>query len=767
MSNRSSIARAGLVLLGLLVAFVVYRPPLLDGVAFSRAIRDEHGKLLRLTLAPGDKYRLRTRLVDIPPVLIETTLLQEDQHFRRHFGVNVWSLARAAWQTFVARGRRLGASTLTMQVARVRYGIHSRSVLGKLRQIARALQLELHYSKDEILEAYFNLAPYGGNVEGAGAASLVYFGKKPTRLTLAEAMTLAVIPQSPAHRAPGLSAVEPARRELFARWREVHPEDASREHEITAKLPIASRGELPFLAPHFVTEIAAVTSAEEVVTTLDLGLQRLVERQIASYLESRRRAGFVNAVALAVDWTSMEVKALVGSADFNDERIDGQVNGARAKRSPGSTLKPFLYALAIDQGVVHPMTMLKDTPAYFADYDPENFDRDFAGPVKVKDALLRSRNVPAVQIANRLKPSLYSLLKDAGVTQLKPEGYYGLAVALGGSEMTAEELAGLYSMLANGGVLKPLRRTKDAPRAAEKRLLSPEAAHLVLDMLKDNPRPEQYFRREWLRGDLPVAWKTGTSFGFRDAWTAGVFGPYVLVVWIGNFDGASNPGLIGRDAAAPLFFRIVDAVKAARPLPADPFRAEGLNVKPVRVCSVSGELPGPFCRHTIPTLFIPGKSPIRTCAIHREIAIDPKTGKRACGIADNSARREIFEFWPSDLLKLFRQAGIPRRVPPPQETSCSLDARTASGAPPEITSPRREIEYSVRAGEIAKERIPLSAISDSDARSLYWFVDEKFVGKSAVQETFFWSPSPGRFVVRVVDDQGRSDAREIKVGVVE
>jgi penicillin-binding protein 1C len=755
---------------------LIPKPPLREGLSVSQAVYDRDRRLLRLTLAADQKYRQWLPLSRVSPALIEATLLQEDRHFRLHPGVNPFALARAFRRTYVAGGRRVGGSTITMQLARMRYGIHSRTLGGKVRQILRAIQLERHYSKDEILEAYLNLVPYGGNIEGVGAASLVYFGKPADELTVLEALTLVVIPKSPARRtltspqnaAADGAALLAARRALFARWLERHPDDAVHASLVGLPQRIRRPSELPFLAPHLVEALVKDRPGDAVIpSTLDLSVQRLLERQVQGYVERRRQVGIRNASAILVDSRSMEVKALVGSADYFDAGISGQVDGARARRSPGSALKPFVYGLGFDQGLVHPMSMLKDSPTSFNGYNPENFERDFAGPVSVHDALIRSRNIPVIQIALQLKePSLYQFLARAGVSGLRDESFYGPTLALGGAEVTMEDLARLYAMLANGGVLRPLRFRSDDPRGAGEPLLSPEAAYLVLDILKDNPRPEQSFRDDWTRDATPVHWKTGTSYAFRDAWAAGVFGPYVLVVWVGNFDGEGDPAFVGLTAAAPLFFDVVDAVKSQdkgfrpvrRPLPA--------GVAQVKVCAVSGQIPGPHCGHAVTSLFIPGKSPIRLCDIHREVLVETVTGRRACR-AGPGARAEVYEFWPSDLLKLFRQAGMPRRLPPPDNPDCPLDTKAGKGLPPQITSPEKQLVYNLRAAGVGRETIPLSAVSDADARELYWFVNEKFVGKARSGEPLFWRASPGSAVVRVIDDQGRSDARDVRVAVVE
>lgn len=766
----------GLVLGGVLAVWTVLRivpvAPLSAGYSSSIAVYDAHHRLLRLTLSADEKYRLWVPLDRISPLLIDTTLLHEDRRFYRHVGVNPASLVRAAVQTYLSGTRRVGGSTITMQLARLRYGINSRSVPGKLFQIARAVQFELLHSKDEILEAYLNVVPYGYNIEGIAAASLIYFGKTADTLTLAEAMTLAVIPQSPTHRAPGTDdtlSLTASRTALFAKWLAVHA--GTREEGSVINLPPHTRDVtgLPFHAPHFVDALLAARPQEaEIYSTLDLNLQRLVERHARAYVARQRRIGITNVSAMLVDFTTMEVKAVLGSTDFFNDAIQGQVNGTLAKRSPGSTLKPVLYALGLDQGVIHPMTVLKDAPVTFGTFNPENFDSQFVGPISAKAALIRSRNVPAVSIAAKLSnPSFYQFLKTAGVSRLRSEEHYGLALVLGGGEVTMEEVVTIYAALANRGILKPLgyRTNESAQRGM--RVLSEEASFLTLDMLKDNPRPDQTYSSDWIRDALPVHWKTGTSFGFRDAWSVGIFGRYVLAVWIGNFNGEGNPAFVGVQAAAPLFFQIVDSIRVQQKDFAVPISSMPANITSVEVCAVSGQLPGAFCRLRKPTWFIPGRSPIQVCNIHREMVIDQRTGLEACPPYKGATRTEIFEFWPSDMLKIFQMAGIPRRVPPPSGAECSLTAKSMRGDPPRIKSPIRGLTYVLRADKTDRNGIPFQAITDADVRQVFWFVNEGFVGKAPSSSVFMWKATPGSYVVRAVDDLGRADSRDLRVTVVQ
>jgi len=768
-------AAAGLaiavVIGGVATARYAPKPSLASEAESSTAIYDAEGRLLRLALAADDRYRLWVPLERISPQLVEAFLLKEDRHFYWHPGVEPFALARAAFRTATGAGPKQGGSTITMQLARLRYRLRTRSIAGKFVQIFRALQMELLYSKREILEAYLNVTPYGANVEGVAAASLIYFGKRAERLSLIESLTLAVIPQAPARRGPAQNAAEnliAARSRLFDRWSERHAEARESAGLLKLLLNLRTASKLPFLAPHATGMLiarnasAGPTRDSEIHTTLDLKLQRALERQIQRYVSQARRLGLSNAAAMLVEFRSMDVKAMVGSADFFDGAIDGQVNGALAKRSPGSALKPFIYALAIDQGLIHPRSVLKDAPTAFGPFSPENFDGGFVGPVTATDALVRSRNIPAVALAARLhQPGLYDFLLNAGVSRMASESHYGLALALGGGEVTMEETVMLYAVLANRGVLRPLRYRAGDRSPVVTRLLSEEASFMTLAMLHENPRPDRIF--SGARTGVRAAWKTGTSWGFRDAWSVGVFGPYVLAVWVGNFSGEGNPALVGAQAAAPLFFRIVDAVSALDPNLSEPQFRMPSDLIQVEVCAASGDLPNAHCPLRAKTWFIAGKSPIRVSDVHRPVSIDTRTGRQACPPFDSKfIRVEVFEFWRSDIQRLFAKAGMPRRQPP--AIDCGREA--SPGAPPTITSPLRGAEYEMRADRLADEAVPLAANAGAEVRTLYWFVNDAFVGDSRPGNALAWKPNrAGKFLVRAVDELGRSDVRELRVAI--
>lgn len=733
---------AGLIAATLFVLWLAVPPKLLDGIGFSRAVYDKNGGLMRLSLASDDTYRLFTPLEEISPELKQAVLLHEDQHFYRHPGVNPASLLRAAGATYFGLGPRQGASTVTMQFARIRYGLNTRWVGGKVWQILCAIRLELHYDKDQLLEAYLNLAPYGRNIEGIGAASYIYFGKAPADLTLPEALTFAVVPQSPAARAPGRSkdtdrAVMDARNRLYARYREAYPEAVRLEAFFKMPLYAMTPQQLPFIAPQLSLRLLGSEAGARIQTTIDPALQGLLSRLVAGYVRIGKTQGIVNASALLVDTRTGEVRASIGSADFFDAQTRGQVDGTRARRSPGSALKPFVYALAFEQGLIHPHSIVKDTPFSFGDYSPGNFDSDFLGLLPAAEALVKSRNIPALYLASQLtKPDFYQFVQRAHIGKLRPKADYGLSLVLGGVEVTMEELAQLYMMLANDGLYRPLRYTSAALNRAPQPLLSPEAAFMALDILKHTPAPLPDGLVSQSIG-APVYWKTGTSNAYRDAWAAGITGPYALVVWVGDFRGRSSGGYVGVKSAAPLFFQIAQALyQRERFSDVVQGKAARLNLRRVAVCQATGDVNDADCRQTVSTWFIPGVSPIRS---------------RIAGISDAHAGVGC---WSSDIREVYARSGISLA---PSGCSSVADER------PRILSPVRHVTYRVRYPLDEGQKIRLSAALPGDAPEGFWFIGERFVGKTAAGETLLLSPEPGDHLIRVVDSKGRSDHRELRI----
>ena len=724
-------------------------PPLLANQANgSCAVVDRDGKLLRLGLTGDEKYRVWVPLESVPDVLRQATLHYEDRWFYRHPGVNPIALVKAAWRSFVARDRWMGASTLTMQLARQRFRLKTASVSGKLKQIGYALWLERHFSKHELLEAYLNLAPYGANIEGAGAASWVYFHKPVAGLNLEESRALVLIPQNPARRAPLNAAGQAALRQA---WVQAYADEPGFE-----RLGFRAREDLPLRAPHFAERLCERGGAG-LASTLDPTAQGLAEDIVSSYVRQHRALGIANAAVMLVHAPSMEVRAYVGSAGYLDKSIQGFVNGLKARRSPGSTLKPFIYGLAIAQGLITPDTLLKDTPLKLAEYQPENFEGDFYGPLSAREALVRSRNIPAVALAARLRqPTLYQFLQLAGLKLPKDESFYGLSLAMGGAEVSMEELMGLYGLLANGGEYRPLRWLRAEKPAPSRRLLSAEAAFLVRQMLESNPPPQRSFGVHGFSQAVPVAWKTGTSSGLKDAWALGLMGDWLAGVWVGHFDGTPNRALVGREMAGPLLFGILEAVGQEQPAGLSrPEAPPGL--KSVEICPLSGALRSPWCPHGKAGWIIPGVSPLKTCEVHRQIHVNPATGLRLCRGEEARGKPQIAEFWDSDVRALFRLAGVRREAPPPFERPCEdLAGSDAGSHPPAILSPQPGMAYPVRAG--GGSQVEFSAVSDAGRHRLFWFVDEAFIGEG---NSLLWPGKPGKFTVRVVDEQGQSAATSL------
>ena len=528
--------RGLLSLLAILLLIRLYPGrPLRDQVPQSTTIWSADGELLRATLAPDDQYRLWTPLKEVSPALVNAFRLKEDRWFYWHPGVNPVSLIRAARRTWLGHGRQ-GGSTLTMQLARLLYHLNTRTPAGKLKQSAAALWLEARYSKRSILEAYLNLAPFGGNIQGVGAASRIYFGKPPSQIDLGEAITLAVIPQRPAARSGRSiqqSTLLSARTQLANFWRNQNRPSDSERRQLELSVLAQPDSSLPLHAPHFTDAVlhANPSLSGPIRTTLDGSLQRLVERQIERYLNQFGERGIRNVATLLVDYRDMSVKSWVGSADYGNEGIHGQINGVLTKRSPGSTLKPFIYALALDQGVLHPRSILRDAPTSFGPFTPENFDGNFVGPIPAQEALIRSRNIPAVWVATQLRqPDLYQFLQSAGVGNMKAESYYGLALALGGGEVTVEELASLYAMLANQGVMQPIRTRPTEPKRDGVRLLSREASFITVDMLSRNPPADAVL--QFVAGAAEVFHQC------RDVEEVFLAPPFLIVALDGIADGA-------------------------------------------------------------------------------------------------------------------------------------------------------------------------------------------------------------------------------------
>ncbi len=670
--RRRIVAGILLLLAALWLLDRIFPPPLPSGNdGFIVLARD--GSPLRAWPGSDGAWRYPVTPAEVSPRYIDALLGYEDRWFRWHPGVNPASLARAAWQ-WATTGRIVsGGSTLTMQVARILEPV-PRTPRGKLRQIVRALQLEWRLSKDDILTLYLNHAPMGGIVEGVEMASRAYLGKPSRDLSHAEAALLATLPRAPSRLRPDRApqAAQTARDRVLARlehfgiWSPAVVADARVEPVIAQKLQGAWLAPLAAERLRSRTRKAGAAGLTRVASTLDRELQTTIERLLAdraSVLPPR-----VSIAALVLDTATLEVRAYAGSADFSDNARGAHVDMVRGVRSPGSALKPFLYAMALDDGLIHSESLLIDAPQAFGGYQPGNFQADFSGPVSVSEALQRSLNVPAVDLLDQIGPVRFAArLTEGGIKPRIATGEQpNLSLILGGAGVTLEELVGGYRALAAGGLAGKPRLTPDAP-VEEMRLMSEGAAWIVRDILEGGGHPDRPFVEGG--GAAPLAWKTGTSFGFRDAWAVGVSGRYALGVWLGRPDGTPNPGFFGANVAAPL----LKDIAAALPRDVLPSRERPASVQPVDICwplgTAAADTPAPLCHRRRAAWSLAGAVPptrpdrIDGSSLRQTLWIDPASGLRTVPGCGHGQPRDTAR-WPT-LLQPWLAGWLPadQRIP--------------------------------------------------------------------------------------------------------
>ncbi|RWK39102.1 penicillin-binding protein 1C [Mesorhizobium sp.] len=573
--RRSAIAAASVTGFVALAAATLWQldrafpPPLTAALTVSTEVQDRDGQLLRAFATPDGFWRLATRLDQVDRQFADMLVTYEDKRFWDHQGVDVLALARAAGQ-FVTNGRIVsGGSTLSMQLARLTEPRDSRSLGSKLKQLLRALQIERRLSKREILERYLTLAPYGGNLEGVRAASLAYFGKEPKRLAVSEAALLVALPQLPEKRRPdrNLSIAHAARDRVLTRM--VASGLLGEREAARAALDDvpASRRPLPALAAHAAYAVLPrAVPGQKLRLTIRKSVQEGLE-QVARDAATRLGPRLSVAMVMA-DARTGDILGEVGSADYFDASRSGWIDMTRIVRSPGSTLKPFIYGLAFEQGLVAQETLINDRPTDFSGYRPKNFDMGYQGDVSIRQALQLSLNVPAISVLDAVGPArLLARFRQAGVTPVLPVNKApGLAIGLGGVGVTLRDLVQLYAGLANGGKAHTLHDGTE-PANAERStatILDDQANWQITDILSGVKPPEGAAQRG-------IAYKTGTSYGYRDAWSVGFDGRYVLGVWVGRPDAGALPGLSGYVSAAPILFEgFVRSGLAAVPLPGQP-----------------------------------------------------------------------------------------------------------------------------------------------------------------------------------------------------
>lgn len=706
-------------------------------------------------MSKDDKWRLFAQTSEITPLLRKTLIYKEDRYFYFHLGVNPFAMFRAIVNNIFTGRRTSGASTITMQVVRLLEPAR-RTYLNKLKESFRAVQLELHFSKEEILQMYLNLVPYGGNIEGIKAASILYFGKGPQLLSLAEITALTIIPNRPSSLRPGTrnDALKSARNKWLKRFENDDLFDKNLIQDAVDEPLNVRRLSAPDQASHFALRMKKDYPGQPVIqTNLRIQLQMQIENQVKNYVNRLQGMNIHNAAVLVINNETMAVEAYVGSADFNNPFDGGQVDGVRAVRSPGSTLKPLLYATAFDKGILTPKNVLNDVPSNFGGYEPENFDQHFNGPVTAEFALANSLNIPAVKVLKEIStPVLIDKLRKSGFKTIdKQSKDLGLSMILGGCGVTLEELTRLFSAFANEGEFRPLSFTAEPLRPKKgAAIVSKEAAYLVTNILTQVTRPDLPTNFDNTFHLPKIAWKTGTSYGKRDAWSIGYNRRYTIGIWVGNFSGEGVPELSGANIATPLLFSIFNALDYNSPkgwykIPA--------NVSLRKVCAVSGDIPSNFCDHQITDDYIMGVSPYRKCQHMRWVFTDAPGKISYCTycLPEKGYEKNAYPNLAPELVAYYELQKIPYPKIPPHNPSCE---RVFHEGAPLIVSPNEGSEYYIRKEE--PQQIQLACQAAIDVQEVFWYINDKLSKKSAPHEAVFISPPFGRVKISCSDDKGRN-----------
>jgi len=726
----------------------------------SQTIYDSNERLLRAFLTGDDKWRVNVDVDEVSDRLKMVVINVEDRCFYDH----PWAVVRAIYLNLKNKRIISGGSTITMQVARMMEH-RKRSIPSKIVEMIRAVKLEVLYSKDEILEFYFNMAPYGGNIEGIGAACYYYFQRSPSEISLAQAALLAAIPNSP-------NALHPERHPLrlkkkrdnilaYLRKRRVITDEEyyqAKKEDIIIENP-----GMPFDAPHFTDLIHGYFPLKtRVYTTLNSAIHGKCRIILREHLKKWYDSGITNGAVVVLDNKDNSILALIGSYDFFDKAHSGQVNGATSSRSPGSTLKPFLYAIGIDKGLMTQSSIMYDIPISYAGYTPENYDSKYYGVISVKQALTKSMNIPAVNLLSRIGiGNFVSFLQKGGISTIDYDNLdYGLSIILGGCEVKLAELTNLYAILANEGRFRRVRYCKDDPIIQGNSILSPGAAYIITELLSKVKRPDLPTYWKFSMDRPKIAWKTGTSYGHRDAWSIGYTRGFTVGVWVGNFGGQGTPELVGAQVAGPILFDILNAIsgKEERKWFKRP-NSVGTRV----VCATSGMLPGRDCPHKIEEMYIKGVSSVDKCNIHKTFYVDKRTGYRICksNLSSSLYERKIFEVWPAEVATWMERNGYALdKVPPLMPSSHGV----MSGKGPVVRSPDRECKYYVRKGINSEyQKILLDASVDNSVRKIFWFLDNKLIWSGSPEEKVFIYPEIGEHILVCQDDHARATSMKLVI----
>ncbi len=728
--------------------------PLRINIDYSRVVYAKDSTVIHAFLNDDDKWRMKTELDEIIPGLKSAIINKEDKWFNHHYGVDPFALSRALFNNVIYGKTTSGASTITMQVARL-LEPKARTYANKFVEIFRAVQLEYNYSKEEILQMYLNLVPYGGNIEGVKSASVLYFNKLPDRLSPAEITTLAIIPNRPTSLRLGYANqyVKDERN----RWlRKFGKEGVFTDDQVKTALdePLeAYRRESPKIAPQYAWRIRKNYPDDiNIYTNLDLNIQDKVQKIAYNYIQRQKTFGIYNTAVLVVDNRTQKVVAYLGSPDVKDAEHFGQVDGVQSIRSPGSTLKPLAYALGLDMGVLTPKTVLTDVSTDFGDYTPKNFNEEFNGTVTVEEALSFSLNVPAVKVIDMVgvKPFV-DKLRNIGFEQIdRDKDKLGLSVVLGGCGVSLDELVGMYSCFANRGYYSQLSWIAADTGHNVNPIISEAAAYMITDILTKPERPDLPNNYSSSYHLPKVAWKTGTSYGRKDAWSIGYNNHYTIGVWIGNFSGDGVRELTGSTRATPLLFEIFNTIdyNSDAGWYAMPKEAE------LRyVCEETGLIPNHFCENQIIDMYLPGISNNRKCQHMKEVFIshDEKHSYCTSCLPEAGYKKALFPNYPPELITYFEEENIGYTTIPRHYKLCP---RIFEEDAPVITSPSNSKEYIVEKED--PSQIMLSCHTHNEVKKVFWYINDKFYKSCEATEKIFFTPKAGRLKISCSDDQGRN-----------
>lgn len=726
--------------------------PLPKPKPYSLVLYDRHGTFLHAFLTDDDMWRFQTSVEEIPPRFKRLLLTKEDKYFYYHPGVNPLAVVRATVQNIVSGKRVSGASTITMQVARL-LEPKNRTWGGKIVEMFRALQLEWKYSKDEILQMYLSMIPLGGNIEGLQSAALLYYQTPLERLNIAQLFDLILIPNNPNGLRPDkfperLYAERTKRSRFFFQNNLLDRNDSI----VFAQTPTTvARKPLEQYAQHYSLHVKELVShGSSCRTSLDLPMQHSVERLLGNHLRTWKLFGVQNGGVMVLENKTMRVLAYAGSDNFSDSATFGQVDAVQALRSPGSTLKPFLYALHMDNGTLTPKTRLLDVPYDAEGYSAENYDGTYSGSVFADEALCKSLNVPMVRLLkNAGLTSFAALLHNLGFESLESQRErMGLSMILGGCGVKLEELTAAYAAIANSGMYAPPRYLNDTTSVQRSRVFSDASAFMITEILSNVHRPDLPNNFESAVNLPLIAFKTGTSYGRRDAWTMGYSAEYTVGVWIGNVTNKGNPDLVGSKSAAPLLVDIFNSIahsnqKSILPMPDD------INVRDV--CAESGKLPTPRCKHILEDYYSITHTLGKFCDVDNEylISADGKMQYCASCLGNHNYRSVTYQDYPKELLNYWKKIGKHFALAPVHNPACQ---RLFAGDGPKIISPSNSMTYLLTS---ENDQIAFQASSGVDVRSQCWYLNNQFVGRVNAGVKIFKSLASGQYTASCLDDKGR------------